>query len=143
MVQKNILNKSMLNEVPKEEPIKVKHSKSSIMSEVRKYYGIQHYMGRLEDSLRETTQRLELVEKKLLSKLLTRESREIFEREVELLREVLDKNRNLLQKLRRENTRTFMVAAPLVFACFLLYGLYCLIFNPTAFLTSKVGDVNP
>lgn len=100
-------------------------------------------MGRLEDSLRETTRRLELVEKKLLSKLLTRESREIFEREVELLREVLDKNRNLLQKLRRENTRTFMVAAPLVFACFLLYGLYCLIFNPTAFLTSKVGDINP
>ncbi|KAG8038299.1 hypothetical protein G9C98_006626 [Cotesia typhae] len=36
MVQKNILNKSMLNEVPKEEPIKVKHSKSSIMSEVVK-----------------------------------------------------------------------------------------------------------
>ncbi|XP_057333356.1 uncharacterized protein LOC130672691 [Microplitis mediator] len=133
MVQKNILNKSMLNEMPKEETTKVKHSKNSIMSE----------MGRLEDSLRETTQRLELVEKKLLSKLLTRESREIFEREVELLREVLDKNRNLLQQLRRENTRTFMVAAPLVFACFLIYGLYCLIFNPAAFLTSKVGDVNP
>ncbi|KAK0092405.1 hypothetical protein PV326_001515 [Microctonus aethiopoides] len=86
-------------------------------------------LQRLEDTLKDSMHRVEVIEKKLTTKLLTMESRERLEHELELVKEVLQKNEKRLQSLRKENTKTFMIAAAVVFAIFLIYGLYCTITN--------------
>lgn len=83
----------------------------------------------MEDSLKDSVHRVEVIERKLQTKLLTMETREKLEHELELVKEVLQKNEDHLHSLRRQNTKSFMVAAALVFAIFLIYGLYCTIFN--------------
>ncbi|KOC63127.1 hypothetical protein WH47_02636 [Habropoda laboriosa] len=73
--------------------------------------------------------KLDVLEKKLKTKLLTMESREELETKLEEIKEVLKKNEEKLKRLRKQNTKSFMVAASLAFACFLLYGLYFMIYG--------------
>ncbi|XP_015586096.1 coiled-coil domain-containing protein 167-like [Cephus cinctus] len=86
-------------------------------------------MQSVEDTLKASLHRVDGIEKKLKTKLLTFENRERLERELEEVKEVLKRNEEQLKSLRHENTRTFMVAAALVFACFLLFGLYSMFFG--------------
>ncbi|RLU15478.1 hypothetical protein DMN91_012472 [Ooceraea biroi] len=84
-------------------------------------------MKHVEDSLKDTLYRVEVIEKKLRTKLLTTENRERLENELEEVKEVLRRNEEKLQSLRKENSKSFMVAACLVFLCFLVYGVYVMI----------------
>ncbi|XP_076242364.1 uncharacterized protein LOC143184194 [Calliopsis andreniformis] len=86
-------------------------------------------MQKVEDSLRDSLHRVDVLEKRLKTKLFTMETRERLETELEDLKEVLKRNEEKLMGLRKQNTKSFMVAACLVFACFLLYGLYLMIFG--------------
>lgn len=86
-------------------------------------------MQKVEDILKDSMHRVDGIERKLQTKLLTSENRERLERELEDVKDVLRKNEERLQQLRSENTKSFMVAAGLIFACFLAYGLYCTIYN--------------
>lgn len=88
-------------------------------------------MQRVEDVLKDSLYRVDGIERKLQTKLLTLENRERLERELEDVKDVLKKNQERLHGLRSENTRSFMVAAALAFACFLVYGLYSFIYNMT------------
>ncbi|XP_014476429.1 PREDICTED: uncharacterized protein LOC106745382 [Dinoponera quadriceps] len=81
----------------------------------------------VEDSLKNTLHRVEMIEKKLRTRLLTTENRERLENELEDVKEVLRRNEEKLQSLRKENSKSFMVAACLVFLCFLFYGVYMMI----------------
>ncbi|KYN36238.1 hypothetical protein ALC56_09198, partial [Trachymyrmex septentrionalis] len=56
-------------------------------------------------------------------------NREKLENELEEVKEVLRRNEKELQNLRKENSKSFMIAACLVFVCFLIYGTYLLIFG--------------
>ncbi|EFN81738.1 hypothetical protein EAI_13481, partial [Harpegnathos saltator] len=81
----------------------------------------------VEDSLKNTLHRVEVIEKKLKTKLLTTENRERLENELEEVKEVLRRNEEKLQSLRKENCKSSMTAACLVFLCFLFYGIYLMI----------------
>ncbi|XP_060832736.1 uncharacterized protein LOC132916613 [Bombus pascuorum] len=82
-----------------------------------------------EDTLNESMYKLDVLKKRLKTKLLTMETREELESKLEEIQEVLVKNEEKLKSLRRQNTKSFMVAASMIFACFLLYGLYVLFYG--------------
>ena len=82
-----------------------------------------------EDALKDSLYRVDVLEKRLKTKLLTMENRERLESELVEVKEVLKKNEEKLQGLRKQNTKSFMVAASLIFACFLLYGLYLMLYG--------------
>ena len=84
---------------------------------------------KVEDALKDSLYRVDVLEKRLKTKLLTMENRERLESELEEVKDVLKKNEEKLQGLRKQNTKSFMVAASLVFACFLLYGLYLMLYG--------------
>lgn len=73
--------------------------------------------------------KLDMLTKKLKTKLFTMETREELETQLEEIKEVLKKNEEKLKKLRKQNTKSFMVAASIIFACFLLYGLYLMFYG--------------
>ncbi|XP_046734060.1 uncharacterized protein LOC124404172 [Diprion similis] len=83
----------------------------------------------VQEALEASLHKVELIEKKLRTKLLTIENRNRLERELEEVKDVLDRNEKALKDLRHENTRSFMIAASFVFACFLLFGLYSMIYG--------------
>lgn len=83
----------------------------------------------MEDTLKDSMYKVDVLEKKLRTKLLTIESREQLETKLEEIKEVLKKNEEKLKHLRKENTKSFMVAGSLVFLCFLFYGLYLMIYG--------------
>lgn len=86
-------------------------------------------MEHVEESLKDTLYRVEVIEKKLKTKLLTTENRERLENELEEVKEVLRRNEKKLQSLRKENSKSFIVAICLVLVCFFIYGIYLIVFN--------------
>lgn len=86
-------------------------------------------MEHVEESLNDTLYRVEVIERKLKTKLLTTENRERLERELKEVKAVLRKNEEELQSLRKENSKSFMVVVCLIFLCFLFYGVYVMITN--------------
>lgn len=86
-------------------------------------------MEHVEESLKDTLYRVEVIEKKLRTKLLTTDNRERLENELEEVKEVLRRNEKKLQSLRKENSKSFIVAMCLALMCFLVYGIYLMIFN--------------
>ncbi|PBC33571.1 uncharacterized protein LOC108001777 [Apis cerana] len=84
---------------------------------------------KVEDTLNESMYKLDMLTKKLKTKLFTMETREELETQLEEIKEVLKKNEEKLKKLRKQNTKSFMVAASIIFACFLLYGLYLMFYG--------------
>lgn len=83
----------------------------------------------VEDCLKDSLHRVDVIEKNLATKLLTSERRERLEKELELVKEVLKKNETQLKNLRKENTKSFIIVGTIVFACYLIYGLYCMYYN--------------
>jgi len=86
-------------------------------------------MEHVEESLNDTLYKVEVIERKLKTKLLTTENRERLEKELEEVKAVLRRNEKELQSLRKENSKSFMVVVCLIFICFLLYGVYVMITN--------------
>ncbi|KAL6263281.1 hypothetical protein P5V15_006081 [Pogonomyrmex californicus] len=86
-------------------------------------------MEHVEESLKDTLYRVEVIERKLKTKLLNAEDREKLEGELEEVKKVLRRNEKELQSLRKENSKSFMITACLVFVCFLFYGIYLMIFK--------------
>lgn len=86
-------------------------------------------MEQAEESLKDNLYRVEVIEKKLKTKLLTTENRERLENELEEVKQVLRQNEKELQNLRKENSQSFMITVYLVFVCFLFYGVYLMIFG--------------
>lgn len=82
-----------------------------------------------EEILKDTWERVDKIQKKLNSKLLTIDDRERLECELGKVQDVLRKNEDILKRLRRENSKSFMIAASLIFICFLLFGIYSMFFG--------------
>ncbi|XP_024869983.1 uncharacterized protein LOC143902733 isoform X2 [Temnothorax americanus] len=64
---------------------------------------------RLEESLKETLHKVEVIKRKLETKLLSAESRERLENELYEIKKVLGRNEKELQSLRKENAKSFMI----------------------------------
>ena len=83
----------------------------------------------VEEILKGSWHRVEIIQRKLKTKLLTIEDRERLETELQEVQDVLKKNEDTLKSLRRQNSKSFMVAASLIFVCFLLFGIYSMFFH--------------
>lgn len=92
-------------------------------------HGVCTQVQKVEDALKDSLYRVDVLERRLKTKLLTMENRERLESRLEEVKDVLKKNEEKLQGLRKQNTKSFMVAASLIFACFLLYGLYLMLYG--------------
>ncbi|XP_043248127.1 uncharacterized protein LOC143342512 isoform X1 [Colletes latitarsis] len=99
------------------------------MGEMTRQKTIMTQIQLVENVLKESMYRVDVLQKRLDSKLLTTESREQLEAELEEVKKVLKRNADEIQNLRKQNTKSFMVVASLVFACFLLYGLYLMLYD--------------
>lgn len=86
-------------------------------------------MKTVEENLAQSLHRVDVIEKKLQTRLLTNENREKLERELEDVKDILKTNEKQLQSLRMDNTKSFVVAGCLAFVCFLIFGLYSMIYN--------------
>lgn len=85
-------------------------------------------LQKVQDVVRRTYHRISVIEKKLVQQI-TLDNRETLESELSNAKELLKKNEEKLSKLQKDNTKTFMIAACLIFVIYLFYGLYSMIFN--------------
>lgn len=86
-------------------------------------------MQKVQDVIYHTNHRIGVLERKLLQKIQI-DNRESLELELNEAKKILKKNEEQLMKLRKDNTKSFMIAACLIFIIFLIFGLYNIIFNP-------------
>jgi len=86
-------------------------------------------LQKVQDILQHTHHRINILEKQLAHKTEI-ENREELELELENAKKVLKRNEEHLIRLRKDNTKTFMIVACLIFVIFLLFGLYNIIVNP-------------
>ncbi|XP_014210834.1 uncharacterized protein LOC106641101 [Copidosoma floridanum] len=90
---------------------------------------VMYELQKVQDVIQHINHRIGVLQKKLAQKLEI-ENRESLEIELEDAKKVLKKNEELLKKLRKDNTKTFIIVACIIFALFLIFGLYNIIFNP-------------
>lgn len=81
------------------------------------------------DTITSLLQRIEDLEISLKSPKLPEENRKIVETELIEIKKLLHTNKELLTKLHKENSKSFALTACLVFACFLCYGVYVMIYG--------------
>lgn len=74
-------------------------------------------------------QRIQLLESSLKSPNLSDDKRKVMEHEINEIKKLLDTNKELLSQLHKENSKSFALTASLVFACFLVYGVYVMIYG--------------
>ncbi|KAF4522519.1 hypothetical protein B566_EDAN002605 [Ephemera danica] len=91
----------------------------SVMSQVEK----------VEEAMKNCFHRLDVLERKLKSKHLDDEQRTTLEKELDNVKSLLKQQEDDLKKLRTENSKSFMVAAVLMFVAFLVFGLYSMFFK--------------
>ena len=69
------------------------------------------------------------MEKRLESPELSAEKKHEVATELKEIKKLLNVNKELLHGLRKENSKSFILTACLVFLCFLIYGLYVMIYG--------------
>jgi len=77
-----------------------------------------------EDSIKEYYQRLEILERKLRFKPMTEDEREQAEKDIIALKKLLKQQEDDIQVIRKGNQGSTLVAVLLIFASFLIYGVY-------------------
>ncbi|OXU19979.1 hypothetical protein TSAR_016070 [Trichomalopsis sarcophagae] len=92
--------------------------KKSVMTEV---------LQKVQDAMQHTYHRISVIEKKL-SQQITLDNRVSLEAELSNAKDLLKKNEDKLAKLQKDNTKTFMIAACVIFVIYLLYGLYSMFY---------------
>lgn len=74
-------------------------------------------------------QRIKILESSLESPNLSDDKRKIMENEINEIKKLLNTNKELLSVLHKENSKSFALTACLVFVCFLVYGVYVMIYG--------------
>lgn len=74
-------------------------------------------------------ERIQLLETSLKSPSLSDDKRKIMVNEINEIKKLLTTNKELLAELHKENSKSFALTASLVFACFLVYGVYVMIYG--------------
>jgi Coiled-coil domain-containing protein 167 len=69
------------------------------------------------------------MESRLSSPLLPEDKRKEIETELTEIKKLLETNTELLSKLHKENSKSFVLVAIFVFISFLLYGLWAMWYN--------------
>ncbi|XP_049789625.1 uncharacterized protein LOC126195157 [Schistocerca nitens] len=82
-----------------------------------------------EDCIKYGFYRIEALERNLRSRHLSSDERQRIEGELEEVKEELKRNQHELKHLQKENTKSFAMAAILMFLCFLVFGVYKMLQN--------------
>lgn len=69
------------------------------------------------------------MEDRLWNDELPEGKRKEIESELVEIKKLLDKNEEILKGLHKENSRSFVLAVMLMFLCFLLYGIYVMMYQ--------------
>lgn len=81
------------------------------------------------DTIEQLMQRIDLLESSLKSPNLADDKRKIMETEINEIKKLLGTNKDLLADLHKENSKSFALTASLVFVCFLVYGVYVMVYG--------------
>ncbi|XP_015185110.1 PREDICTED: uncharacterized protein LOC107071000 [Polistes dominula] len=95
---------------------------SERICEYQNAYNIQ--ILKYEKLLHKSLEEVEIYNAILKSKSLTIKTREKFEQEMQEIQDILAINKEKLNRLRRKDRRSFVVAIRLIFTCFIIYILY-------------------
>ena len=74
-------------------------------------------------------QRIQSMESCLKDPNIESVKRKIIETELNEIKKLLTTNKELLSKLHKDNSKSFALTACLVFLCFLVYGIYVMIYG--------------
>ncbi|XP_046387784.1 uncharacterized protein LOC124157256 [Ischnura elegans] len=91
---------------------------------------IMSEMQKVQDTLKSISYRAEVLEKNLKSLHLSTDLRESMEKELEEVKKSLSEHNEQMKRLQKENTKSFTIAVILMFASFLVFGLYKMFFDP-------------
>lgn len=69
------------------------------------------------------------MESRLQSDELPDMKRKEVENELTEIKKLLDKNEEILKGLHKENSRSFVLAVMVMFLCFLIYGIYVMMYQ--------------
>lgn len=73
--------------------------------------------------------RITALEERLKSPELPNDKKTAMEMELVEIKKLLTTNKTLLTSLHKENSKSFALAASLIFICFLIYGVYVMIYG--------------
>lgn len=90
---------------------------------------IQSQITLANDTIQGLMTRVESLEKRLQSQDLDQNKKSAIENELVEIKKLLSTNKTHLSSLHKENTRSFMIAACLMFLTFLLYGIYVMTYG--------------
>jgi len=85
---------------------------------------VMRKIDQTEVELKNLHHRLETLERNLQFRPMTMEEREVMEKDVQQLKDVLKVQEDNLKKLRGENRTSMMIAVVILIFTFLFYGLY-------------------
>lgn len=69
------------------------------------------------------------MESRLRNDELPEIKRKEVENELTEIKKLLDKNEEILKGLHKENSRSFVLAVMVMFLCFLIYGIYVMVYQ--------------
>ncbi|XP_055685876.1 uncharacterized protein LOC129791646 [Lutzomyia longipalpis] len=82
-----------------------------------------------EETISDLLHRTNALEKRISSPHLPEEERVQAEEDLKYIKRVLEKNQELLAKMRKEDRKPMLVISILVFLCFFFYSLYVLFYG--------------
>lgn len=90
---------------------------------------IQFKVQLANDTIQQLKSRIETMQTRLWNEELPDGKRKEIENELVEIRKLLDKNEEILKGLHKENSRSFVVAVMIMFLCFLVYGIYVMMYQ--------------
>ncbi|CAD7080775.1 unnamed protein product [Hermetia illucens] len=90
---------------------------------------ITNQIESINDSITSLTLRIRSLEDMLDHPNLPENKRIEVETELVEIKKLIDTNKEVLASLHKENRKSFLVAACLMFVCFFVYGVYCMLSN--------------
>ncbi|XP_055701044.1 uncharacterized protein LOC129800580 [Phlebotomus papatasi] len=83
-----------------------------------------------EETITELLHRTQILETRLNNPDLPEENRAQAEEDLKYIKSVLEKNKELLKKMKNEHRRPMLLISVLVFLCFFCYSMYVIFYGP-------------
>lgn len=81
------------------------------------------------DTIKQLKSRVSFMESRLRNDELPDIKRKEVENELTEIKKLLDKNEEILKGLHKENSHSFVLAVMVMFLCFLIYGIYVMVYQ--------------
>lgn len=82
-----------------------------------------------KETIESLEKRVKVMENNVDNPDISDEKKKLIMTELVEIKKLLDRNTELLSKLHKENSKSFVVAVIIFFLCFLIYGVYVMFIN--------------